>query len=202
MDARGGYVNVSQVLASISTVDIVIGVVLCACFVLGFAQGAVRRLLGIGSMVFSFFVAAQAAVPVGGFLAQNWVQWPPAYSVMLGFLTLFGAAVVAFSLVIQGTYRKTIVFARFPIIDELAGGFLGVVQGFMLLAFLVIVLDQAFLVPGMAPDSTGIPMLRDLWAAVYGSGTGSLLHDTVIPGFLGLVQFLIPQSFLAVYGLV
>jgi membrane protein required for colicin V production len=195
-------VNLGELLESVNMVDIVIVLVVCAGFVLGFAQGAIRRLVGIASMVFSFLVAAQLSQPLGQFLASNWTQWPSAYSHMLGFLTLFVAAVIAFSLVIQGTYHRTAVLARYPVIDELLGGLLGALQVMVLLTFLVIILDQAFLVQGLNLVGGEVPWLREVWTTIGGSGTGALLHDTVIPGFLGIVTFLVPQSILATYGLV
>ena len=64
---------------------------------------------------------------------------------MIGYLVIFIAAVVAFTLVIQGTYKKAPLFANYPVIDEILGGLLGIVQGFLLLLFVVIILDQYYL---------------------------------------------------------
>ena len=67
---------------------------------------------------------------------------------MLAFLVLFVAAIVAFSLVIQGTYTQDPLFARYPVVDEIMGGVLGVVQGLLLLLFVTVILDSYFLLPG------------------------------------------------------
>ena len=144
--------NITEFLRTISIVDVLIIIGLFGCFILGWVQGTIRRLIGIGSMTFSFFLAAVLHVPLGRFLAENWTQFPPEYSVMLGFLMLFVAAVIAFSLVIQGTYQKTEIFAKHPIVDEILGGVLGVVQGFLLLMFVTIILDQFFLYTNIPPD--------------------------------------------------
>jgi uncharacterized membrane protein required for colicin V production len=170
-------------------------------FVLGFVQGAVRRVVGILSMTFSFFLAAQLSVPFGNFLAGNWTNFPHEYSVMLGFLTLFVAAVVALFLVVQGTYSKTQIFAKHPVIDEILGGLLGVVQGFLLLMFLTIILDQYFLSAPSAPKVNEVPILRPFWEALNASAFGQLLHETVIPNFLSIVGFLVPQAVREPYGL-
>ena len=193
--------NIAEFLSSINVVDVLIVIGLFALFVLGYIQGTIRRLVGIGSILFSFLLAAQLSVPLGRFLADNWTQFPREYAVMVGFLTLFGAAVVAFSLIIQGTYNKTEVFAKHPIVDEIVGGFLGLVQGVLLLLFVTIILDQFFLYSNIAPDSDELPFLRDVWTAIDGSAIGTILHETAIPGFLSLVSFLIPQNVLAIYGL-
>ena len=90
-----------SVVEGASAIDLLIVVYFVAFFVLGFAQGAIRRLLGIASMLFSFLLAANLARPLGDFLSANWTQFPPEYSYMIGFLTIFVAGVVAFALVIQ-----------------------------------------------------------------------------------------------------
>lgn len=189
-------------LRSLNVVDVVVILYLFGWFVLGYIQGTVRRVVGILSIVFSFFLAMQLnSYWLGDFLAQNWQQYPPEYSVMIGYLVIFVAGVVAFSLVIQGTYRKAELFAKYPVIDEILGGFLGVLQGGLLLLFLVIILDQYFLYTNLPKDADELPFLRDFWTAINGSETGRILHETVIPAFLGLVSFLIPSEVLALYGI-
>ena len=84
---------------------------------------------------------------------------------MIGYLVIFIAAVVAFTLVIQGTYKKAPLFAKYPVLDEILGGLLGVVQGFLLLLFLVIILDQYYLYTNIPPDSDEIGFLRTFWDA-------------------------------------
>lgn len=194
--------NISETLAAINVVDVLVILFLFGMFILGYAQGAVRRLIGILSITFSFFLALQLnAFWLGDFLAANWTQYPPEYSVMIGYLVIFIAAVVAFFLVVQGTYRKAEVFAKYPIVDEVLGGILGLVQGFLLLMFLVIILDQYFLYVNIPADSDELPFLRGFWEAIDGSQFGALLHGTVIPAFLNIVSFLVPDEVMALYGL-
>ena len=57
-------------LAGISTVDLLIVLYFIGFFVLGFAQGTIRRLLGIGSILFSWFLAANLA-EAGGQLPRQ-----------------------------------------------------------------------------------------------------------------------------------
>ena len=193
--------NITEFLTTVNVVDVLIVIFLFAFFILGYNQGTIRRLVGIASMTFSFFLAAQLHVPFGTFLADNWTQFPREYSAMLGFLTIFVAAVIAFTLVIQGTYQKTEIFAAHPIVDEISGGVLGLVQGVLVLLFLTIILDQFFLYTNIAPDTDELPLLRDAWTAINGSAIGGVLHQTAIPNFLSLFSFLIPHSVLALYGL-
>ena len=191
--------NIADSLRSINLFDVLVILVLFGFFILGFIQGTIRRLVGILSIVFSFFLAAQIQVPLGSFLADHWTQFPREYAVMIGFLVVFGAAVIAFSLVIQGTYKKAPLFANYSWLDELLGGLLGIVQGFLLLLFVTIILDQFFRLPGFAVDSDELPFLRDFWNALNNSGTGALLHGSVIPAFMAITGFLIPESIRALY---
>lgn len=181
--------------------DVVVLLYLFFWFVLGFIQGTVRRVVGTASIVFSFFLAAQLNNAwLGGFLAQNWTQFPREYSVMIGFLAIFIAGVVAFTLIIQGTYRKAPLFANYPVIDEILGGLVGILQGFLLLLFLTIILDQYFLYTNLPKSPNELGILRTTWETINDSGTGHLLHGTVIPGFITITGFLLPDSVRAIYG--
>ena len=111
---------------SLNIFDLLVFLGLFGMFVLGYIQGAIRRLVGLLSVTFSFFLAAVLSVPVGDFLASNWTYYPKEYSVMIGFGVVFLAAVIAFALVVQGTYKKVELFAKYPVLDEVLGGVLGV----------------------------------------------------------------------------
>ena len=54
--------------------------VLHGFFVLGFAQGTIRRLIGIASILFSFFFAANLSSRWATSSAENWTQFSPEYS--------------------------------------------------------------------------------------------------------------------------
>lgn len=191
--------DIAGFFAKVDLADLVVFAYLFGWFVLGWAQGAVRRLVGILTVAFSFFLAAQLNVYLGPFLASHWTQFPAGYAEMIGFGTLFVAGFVAFALVVQGTYSRVAVFAAHPIVDEVLGGVLGLVQGALLLIFITIILDQFFLGASPAADPTELPVLRDLWNAINGSWTGSQLHAAIIPGFVTITGFLIPAAVRATY---
>ena len=56
--------------AAFKTVDLLLVLFFVGFFVLGFAQGTIRRLIGLASILFSFLFAANVAEPLGGFLAD------------------------------------------------------------------------------------------------------------------------------------
>jgi uncharacterized membrane protein required for colicin V production len=191
-------VDIASFLGTVNVFDVLIFLALFGSFIVGFIQGTIRRLLGIISIVFSFFLAANVKEPLGSFLGREWDQFPPQYGEMIGFLTIFVAGVVASSLVIQGTYKKTQLFEKYQFVDELIAGMLGVFQFAMLLTFLTIILDSYFLI-GLARDPDEIQFLRGFWEPLSQSGTGALLHDLIIPRFVGIFAFLIPASVEAFY---
>jgi len=187
-------VNVGEAILNFNRFDLLFLLFLFGMFVLGFMQGTIRRLLGLGSMAFSFLFAANLTNVVGPFLADNWNQFPNEYAVMLGFLIVFVAANVAFSLVIQGFYHRQPLFAKYTFVDEILGGILGVVQGAFLVGCLIVILDSYFLIPG-APQSGGeLPFLRTFFDFYTDSGTAELFRTQLIPGFFNIFGILIPDN--------
>jgi heme A synthase len=167
--------------------------------VLGFAQGTIRRLIGIASILFSFLFAANVAAPLGDFLGRNWTQFDPQYSYMLGFLTIFVAASLAFAIVVQGFYRPQPLFEKARFVDELLGGLLGLLQAAIILGAVVIVLDSFFARPGIPVRSSEITYLRDLWTALDGSRIVDVFRSTLIPAFFVIVGLFIPNDIKAYY---
>lgn len=191
--------NFAEFFSSLNLFDLLVFLFLAAMFVLGYIQGTIRRLIGLLSVTFSFFLAAILSVPVGEFLAANWTYYPPEYSVMIGFGIVFIAAVVAFALVVQGTMQKQQLFPKYPVVDEVLGGVLGVFQGLLLLLFVTIILDQYFLnVPAGFDNELGF--LRTFWDALNTSGIGQLFQDSVAPRFVSLFSFLLPDYIEATYA--
>jgi uncharacterized membrane protein required for colicin V production len=187
-------VDLGEFLGGIQTVDLLLVLYFMAFFVLGFAQGTIRRLIGIGSILFSFLFAANVAVPLGTFLGNNWTQFPREYAFMIGFLTVFVAAALAFALIAQGFYNPQPLFAKARFVDEALGGILGVLQAGLILAFIVVILGTFFIVPGIAPDPQELPGLRSLWTALDESSIVAVFRDTLIPAFFTISGYLIPDS--------
>lgn len=191
--------DVSEILTSINPFDLLVVLILAALFILGFIQGTVRRLLGIGSIIFSFLLAANLRGPLGDFLAPNWTQFPGEYSRMVGFGVVFVAATLAFSLVIQAFYTKTPLFQKYTVVDELLGGLLGIVQGVLLIGAMIVILDSYFRVPGIGVRGDELPFLRELFNAYDDSITADIFRTTLIPAFMTITGPLIPADLRAFY---
>jgi uncharacterized membrane protein required for colicin V production len=192
-------VNLGEFLGGIGTADLLIVVYFIGFFVLGFAQGTIRRLIGIGSILFSFLFAANLADPLGRFLGENWTQFPRQYSYMIGFGTVFLAAAIAFALVVQSYYKPQELFKKARFADEILGGVLGLIQAAIIFGAVLIILDSFFRLPGFAPDPQELPFLRDFWRGLDGTQTAAFFRSTLIPDSFFLIGFLVPSNLQSLY---
>jgi uncharacterized membrane protein required for colicin V production len=188
------FVNIGDFLGSINRFDLLIVLFLFGMFVLGCVQGTIRRVLGIASMLFSFLLAANLRDPLGSILASNWNQFPDEYAYMIGFGVVFAAATVAFTLVIQGFYHHQQLFEKTTFADEIIGGVLGVIQGLLLIGFVVVILDSFFQIVTIQPSPNELPFVRDFHAFYDNSNTAELLRSRLIPGFMNVFGLLLPSD--------
>jgi membrane protein required for colicin V production len=186
--------NIGDLIVSFNTFDLLVVFVLMAMFILGFIQGTIRRLLGLAAMLFSFLFAANLREPLGDFLASNWTHLPPQYSVMIGFGTVFVAASIAFTIIIQAFYRKAPLFEKYTVVDELLGGLIGIVQGVLIIGAMIVILDSVFEIPGYVDSNNELPFLREIHDAYDNSGTAALMRGTLIPAFFFVFGVFIPDE--------
>lgn len=191
--------NIGEILSSINKFDLLVVLFLFGMFVLGFIQGTIRRVLGLASMLFSFLFAANLRGPLGGYLAQNWNDYPDEYAVMLGFAIVFVAATIAFTVVIQGFYHKQELFKRATFADEMIGGLLGIVQGLFLIGAIIIILDSFFQIPTIPISPNEFSWIRSFWETIDPSTTAQIFRSTLIPGFISVFGLLIPSDLQAFY---
>jgi uncharacterized membrane protein required for colicin V production len=161
-------------------------------FVLGYVQGTIRRVLGLASMLFSFLFAANLRDSVGSYLALNWNQFPDEYAVMLGFGIIFVAATIAFTLVIQGFYHKQALFKKATVLDEVIGGLLGIVELLFFVGCVIVILDSFFTL-AIPESGAELPFLRPFWNVMNTSVTAQLFRTSLIPAFVALFSFVLPQ---------
>jgi len=175
--------------------DVVAFLFLVGWFILGYFQGLTRRVFGILGVVFALVVAAQVRQSLGDYLAGEWQNAPPEYSDMVAFGAVFLAIWIAVTIGIQLFYRPVPLLSRYPVLDELIGGVLGVLEGGLLLAVLFLVTDPYFASQAGATASTGeFGLFRSLHDFVNGSLTASLFRDQLIPNVFAIVGGLFPQD--------
>jgi uncharacterized membrane protein required for colicin V production len=176
--------------------DLVIALVLLAMFIVGYAQGVVRRILGIAAILFSLVVGALLRQPLGMYLSNEWTTIVPSYSYMVAFGAVFVATAVTISIGIQISYRPAPLFPRYPVLDEILGGLLGVFEGILILIAILLILDPYYTLPDVK-DHAGIGefgLLRTVHGLLDTSLTAAILRHNVIPAFLAIFGLLIPQD--------
>jgi uncharacterized membrane protein required for colicin V production len=184
-------------IRSAPLVDLAIFAGLFAWFILGVTQGSIRRILGIIAIVFAFMLAANLRGFVGDYLADHWQQFPAGYNHLLAFAILFCGMAVAFSLVIQGFYTRTDIYAAHPIVDDIVGGLLGLLQGLILVTIAVIILGS-YTLPERFPGE--VDQLR--WAhdlLINQSHIGAAIHDTFVPPIVHILSGLLPSDLVAIF---
>jgi uncharacterized membrane protein required for colicin V production len=191
-------VNIVDTIMSIAPFDWFATGFIVLMFILGYAQGAIRRLLGIASIAFSFLLASQLRDSLGSFLASSWTQWPREYDFMLAFGFLFVLGGVIFTIVIQVFYKHASISESHPLLDELAGGLLGIVEALLMIGAGIVVLDSFFRAQVTIGDNQ-IRFLKDLYGAVNASGTARVFRETLLPVFITIVGPLVPADIRALF---
>jgi uncharacterized membrane protein required for colicin V production len=176
--------------------DLVIFLALLAMFIVGYAQGVVRRLLGIGAILFSLILGVLLRQSVGGYLANEWTTIIPQYSYMVGFGAVFVAAAVTLSIGIQISYRPAPLFPKYPVLDEILGGLLGVLEGLLFIVAFLLITDPYFNLQ-TAKDHAGLGefgLVRTIHDYLDPTLVADVLRHSVIPVILALLGFLFPQD--------
>ena len=179
----------------ITPFDLLILLALLAMFIVGYAQGVIRRLLGIGAIIFSLIVAAQLRAPLGDYLTEQWTGIAESYSYMVAFGAVFVAAAVTLSLGIQITYRPAPLFQKYPVLDEIIGGLLGVLEGFIILIAILLILDPHYNQASTPAVGVGeFTLLRELHARLDETLIVEILRGSMIPAILAVLGGLFPQD--------
>ena len=190
--------EIIDAIRTLNVFDLLVVLFLFAMFILGFMQGIIRRLLGIASILFSFLVATQAREPVGSFLASNW-YYHPDYSFMIGYAAMFAAGTIAFTLVLQAFYKSQQVFPNHETVEEVLGGVLGVLQGLIFIAAVIMILDPFFQLSGIPTSANEFPFVRPFHEALSASTTAAIFRQDIIPTILSVAGGFFPESVRAVF---
>jgi uncharacterized membrane protein required for colicin V production len=190
-------VDIIGAIKSAPVVDLALVIGFGVFFFMGVAQGAIRRLIGMGSMLFAFIIAGNIRDSAGDFLAGNWTQFDAGYNRLLAFVIVFIVVAAAATIATQGFYKRTEISAEHPIVDDVVGGLLGLVQGFMLLLFVVIILNSYALPPAQTGDVTP---LRDAQRLIVDqSHIAAWFRQFVAPTFLHILGPLLPNDLVSLF---
>jgi uncharacterized membrane protein required for colicin V production len=192
-------VDVVEFIQGLNLFDILAAFFVAGFFVLGYIQGTLRRLLGLGIALVSLLLAMNLRDPLGSWLAQYWYQLPPQYVDMLAFGGSFVVIFVAASITAQTFYRKTTVFTKASAVDEVVGGILGVVEALLLIGTLILVFDSYYALPGIPPDPDEIDLFRTIFNFYDPSQIAGIFRDSLIPLFFALFGWIVPAELAELY---
>jgi uncharacterized membrane protein required for colicin V production len=192
-------VDVVGAIQSLNVFDLLVAFFVGGFFLAGFVQGTLRRLFGLGIVVVAILFALNLRDPLGSWLGGYWTQYPKEYSTMLAFGGSFVVIYLAGSILAQVFYRRTQLFKRSTVVDELVGGLLGILQALLLVGTMIAILDSYFRLPGVVASRSEIGILRDLYRFYDPSQAAGLFRDHMIPGFLALFAWITPAGLRAVF---
>ena len=171
----------------------------CGFFVAGFVQGTLRRLMGLATLIIALLFALNLRDPLGSWLGQYWTQFPREYSSMLAFGGSFVVIYLAGSIMLQVFYKRTQLFKRSTLVDEIIGGLLGVLQALLLVGAMIMILDSFFRLPGFGVDPDEVGILRDIFRFYDPSQAAILFRGALIPAFLALFGWITPVGLRALF---
>ena len=185
--------DVVEFIEGLNLFDILVAFFVAGFFVVGYIQGTLRRLLGLAITLVSLLLALNLRDPLGDWLAQYWTQLPKAYVYMLAFLLSFLTIYIAGSITVQTFYKRTTLFAKLSVLDELLGGILGAIQALVLVGTMILILDSYYLVADVA-DPDEIDLLRNIYNFYNPSQIAELFRTSLLPLFFALFGWIVPAD--------
>ena len=184
-------------IRSAPVVDLAILFGLALFMIAGVMQGGIRRLLGMAVITVAFLLAANLRDVAGDFLGSNWQQFDLGYNRLLAFAIIFAVLAVAAVVVVELSYRRVELSAAHPIVDDVVGGVMGVLEGLLLLVVLVVILGSFSLPLERPGDLSQVRTVQDL--LLNQSHIAGWLKDVAAPPFVHLFSMLLPSDLVSVY---
>ena len=186
--------DVVEFLERLNLFDLLVVFFAATFFVVGFMQGTLRRALGLAIALLSLLVALNLRDPLGAWLAQYWTHLARPYVEMVALGGSFLTIYIAGSITIQTFYRRTALFAKATVVDELIGGTLGALQALLLVGAVILILDSHYARPGTPTDPNELAILRDIYNFYNASQVVELFRASLIPLFYALFGWIVPSD--------
>ncbi len=181
-------------IGSLTLADGVLVALFAIAFFVGYTQGVLRQLLGIGIFLIAFIMGAYLRSPVGSWLASNWTWLPVEFSAMGAFVASFLLLLGVMTLGVQVYYERVVLAARYAVVDEIAGGVLAVLIALLVLSVLVLAGDSYYHGVGVNPPTGDVGWMRSLFHAFDGSALVRMVRDGLIPGMMAILGPLLPEA--------
>lgn len=167
---------------SIGTADIFLLVVIVSTLAVGFFWGALRSLMLLAAWILAFLVGAHLKPELGSYLAQQWTNFPPAFSDMAAFGLIFMGIILAAPIVIILLTRGSHPISRLQVIDDLGGALVAVLVSVLAIASLLIILSTFYGTGERLIDPQGGPdWTASLYQTMINSNIGRAINEHVVP---------------------
>lgn len=175
-----------------TSADILLLLILAGAFLIGFFWGVVRGLLALAAWVVVFLLSAHISIPVGDYLARQWTNFTPIYNHMLAFLIIYGLLMVLSLVLIHIGVKGSQDVSRWPRIDDLVGGALGVALAVLIIAGAIAIL-QLFYQPDPLSNASA-QWTKQIYDALHSSTIGGQIESGLVPFIGSLLGPLLPDS--------
>ncbi len=185
----------------IGTTDIFLLVIIVSTLVVGFFWGAIRSLMLLAGWLLAFLAGAYLKLELGSYLAQQWTNFPPAFSEMAAFGLVYMGMLIAAPVLVVILTRGSQHLTRFQVLDDLAGAFLAVSVAVLGIAGLIIVLSTFY-----ANDSTiigaqgGPEWVSNLYQSLLNSTIGGGINELIVPLIGTLLGPILPANVREVFA--
>lgn len=185
---------IDRILETATLFDVLIALLVLGAFVVGWLQGAIRQLLGIGVLLAAFVFAGGLREPLGGFLANNWTFNDRGFNLMLAMLGVWIAASVTLIIGVQSFYRRVVIHRRLVILDEIVGGLLGAFQVILVVAMATVIFDSYYATLAAGQPARDAGWAHSLWLLIDGSAIVDALRGGLIPAMVTILAPLLPAE--------
>jgi uncharacterized membrane protein required for colicin V production len=180
---------------TISTMDIYLLVLIVSAIVLGFFWGAARSLLLLAAWLVAFLAGAYLRLTLGSYLAQQWTEYPAAFSSMAAFGIIYVGVLLAAPVVIIMTTKGSTRISANQALDDLAGAALAAFAAVLGIAGLIIVLSMFYGRPEPIVSTQGGPeWTASLYESLINSAIGSSIIERIIPLLEVVLKPLLPYE--------
>jgi uncharacterized membrane protein required for colicin V production len=186
-------VDIGAFFRGLTFFDLFALLVVAGGVVLGFAQGPVRRIVGIAVANFTLLLALNLRAPIGSWLAQYWTQDTLAYCEFVAFGASFAILFVTASLGAQLYVKPVTLLPGRPVANEVLGGVLGAVEAIVVLGAVILIVDSYFRA-GIDSSTNELGVLRSFFRFYDDSMAAHVYRDWLIPAFATIFGWFIPES--------
>jgi uncharacterized membrane protein required for colicin V production len=177
-----------------TSTDIILLLIIAGAFLIGFFWGVIRGLIALAAWFVVFILSAHVSLPVGDYLTTQWTQYGGPYDHMLAWLLSFGVGfAITLALIVIGT-RGSQDLSRYPLLDDLIGGLLGVAIAVLVIAAVIAILQSFYGSGPPAGTAQGAQWSSDLYRALIDSTIGGRIADSLVPVLMSLLAPLLPAT--------